>query len=80
MLHTLYGAALKHDTQFFVEYFALDLIMDKGECVGVLALCMEDGTLHRFRSHQTVLATGGYGAREGEGDGVAWRWIAFGER
>ena len=59
MLHTLYGAALKHDTQFFVEYFALDLIMDKeGACVGVLALCMEDGTLHRFRAHRTVLATG----------------------
>jgi succinate dehydrogenase (ubiquinone) flavoprotein subunit len=62
MLHTLYGAALKHDTQFFVEYFALDLLMDaKGACVGVLALCLEDGTLHRFRSHRTVLATGGYG-------------------
>ena len=61
MLHTLYGAALKHDVQFFVEYFALDLIMDKGECVGVMAMCLEDGTIHRFRSHQTVLATGGYG-------------------
>ncbi len=61
MLHTLYGAALKHDVQFFVEYFALDLIMDKGECVGIMALCLEDGTLHRFRSHQTILATGGYG-------------------
>jgi len=62
MLHTLYGAAMKHDTQFFVEYFALDLLMDaEGACVGVLALCMEDGTLHRFRSHRTVLATGGYG-------------------
>ena len=44
-----------------VEYLALDLIMDKGECRGVLALCMEDGTLHRFRSSQTILATGGYG-------------------
>jgi succinate dehydrogenase (ubiquinone) flavoprotein subunit len=62
MLHTLYGAAMKHDTQFFVEYFALDLLMDaEGACVGVLALCMEDGTLHRFRAHRTVLATGGYG-------------------
>ena len=61
MLHTLYGQALKHDTQFFVEYFALDLIMHEGECVGVVAMCMEDGTLHRFRSHKTVLATGGYG-------------------
>ncbi|PNH02212.1 Succinate dehydrogenase [ubiquinone] flavoprotein subunit, mitochondrial [Tetrabaena socialis] len=62
MLHTLYGQAMKHDIQFFVEYFALDLIMDKdGACVGVMALCMEDGTIHRFQSHQTVLATGGYG-------------------
>lgn len=62
LLHTLYGACMKHDTQFFVEYFALDLLMDgEGKCVGVLALCMEDGSLHRFRSHATVLATGGYG-------------------
>mmetsp|Transcript_1345 Transcript_1345/g.3237 ORF Transcript_1345/g.3237 Transcript_1345/m.3237 type:complete len:681 (-) Transcript_1345:161-2203(-) len=62
MLHTLYGQSLKHDTQFFVEYFALDLIMDDdGACRGVLALCMEDGTLHRFRSAQTILATGGAG-------------------
>ncbi|KIO27457.1 hypothetical protein M407DRAFT_243325 [Tulasnella calospora MUT 4182] len=61
ILHTLYGQSLKHDTQFFIEYFALDLIMEGGECVGVLALNMEDGTLHRFRSHKTVLATGGYG-------------------
>ena len=62
MLHTLYGQAMKHDTQFFVEYFALDLIMDEdGACRGVIAMCMEDGTLHRFRSHQTILATGGYG-------------------
>jgi succinate dehydrogenase (ubiquinone) flavoprotein subunit len=62
MLHALYGAAMKHDVKFFVEYFALDLIMnDAGECVGVIALCLEDGTLHRFRSHQTILATGGYG-------------------
>ena len=62
MLHCLYGAAMKHDVKFFVEYFALDLIMDAdGACVGVMALCLEDGTLHRFRSHQTILATGGYG-------------------
>lgn len=62
MLHALYGAAMKHDVKFFVEYFALDLIMDAdGACVGVMALCLEDGTLHRFRSHQTILATGGYG-------------------
>merc|ERR1740117_979019 len=62
MLHTLYGQALCYNTMFFVEYFALDLIMDDdGACRGVLAMCMEDGTLHRFRSHNTVLATGGYG-------------------
>ncbi|KAG8894682.1 succinate dehydrogenase flavoprotein subunit, partial [Tulasnella sp. 408] len=61
ILHTLYGQSLRHNTQFFIEYFALDLIMEDGECVGVLALNMEDGTLHRFRSHKTVLATGGYG-------------------
>jgi succinate dehydrogenase (ubiquinone) flavoprotein subunit len=62
MLHTLYGQSLKHNTNFFIEYFALDLLMSPdGECVGVLALNMEDGTLHRFRSHKTVLATGGYG-------------------
>jgi len=62
MLHTLYGQSMKHDTKFFVEYFALDLIMDDdGTCRGVMALCMEDGTLHRFQAHQTILATGGYG-------------------
>lgn len=61
LLHTLYGQALKHDCVFFVEYFAMDLIMENGECRGVIALNLEDGTLHRFRSHYTVLATGGYG-------------------
>lgn len=61
LLHTMYGQALKHNTQFLVEYFALDLIMEEGECRGVIALCLEDGTLHRFRSKATVLATGGYG-------------------
>ncbi|KAF8350751.1 FAD binding domain-containing protein [Amanita rubescens] len=61
ILHTLYGQSLRHNTNFFVEYFALDLIMQDGECVGVIALNMEDGTLHRFRAHKTVLATGGYG-------------------
>ncbi|KAI8101861.1 hypothetical protein M9434_006925 [Picochlorum sp. BPE23] len=62
MLHTLYGAAMKHDVQFFVEYFALDLLMDEQNvCRGVIAMCMEDGTLHRFKAHNTVLATGGYG-------------------
>ncbi|WP_448950253.1 succinate dehydrogenase flavoprotein subunit [Labrys neptuniae] len=62
MLHTLYGAALKHQAEFFVEYFALDLIMDEeGRCRGIIALKMDDGTLHRFRAHRTILATGGYG-------------------
>lgn len=62
MLHTLYQQALKHKAEFFIEYFALDLIMgDDGECVGVMCLNMDDGTIHRFRSHQTILATGGYG-------------------
>jgi succinate dehydrogenase / fumarate reductase flavoprotein subunit len=61
MLHTLYGQSLRHETTFFIEYFALDLIMENGVCVGVIALCMEDGSIHRFRSHQTIMATGGYG-------------------
>ncbi|KAI0315204.1 FAD binding domain-containing protein [Amylostereum chailletii] len=61
LLHTLYGQSLRHNTNFFIEYFALDLIMQDGECLGVIALNMEDGTLHRFRAHKTVLATGGYG-------------------
>jgi len=61
MLHTLYQQALRHEAQFFVEYFAIDLIMENGECRGVVAINMADGTLHRFRAHQTILATGGYG-------------------
>ena len=62
ILHTLYGQSLRYETEFFIEYFALDLLMDaQGQCVGVTALCMADGTLHRFRAHQTILATGGYG-------------------
>lgn len=62
MLHTLYGQALRYNTEFFIEYFAIDLIMDEdGHCRGVIALKLDDGTLHRFRSQQTILATGGYG-------------------
>ncbi len=62
MLHTLYGQSLRHSAEFFVEYFALDLIMDsEGACRGVIALCLEDGSIHRFRSKRTILATGGYG-------------------
>jgi succinate dehydrogenase / fumarate reductase flavoprotein subunit len=62
MLHTLYQQSLRHHAEFFIEYFALDLIMDEeGACRGVTALNLSDGTLHRFRAHTTVLATGGYG-------------------
>ncbi|WP_138380992.1 succinate dehydrogenase flavoprotein subunit [Luteithermobacter gelatinilyticus] len=61
MLHSLYQQSLKYDTDFFVEYFAIDLIMVDGECRGVIALDMNTGTLHRFKAHMTVLATGGYG-------------------
>ncbi len=61
ILHTLYGQALKQKTEFFIEYFALDLIMKNGECKGVIAWNLTDGTIHRFRSHITIIATGGYG-------------------
>ncbi len=62
MLHTLYGQSLRYSAEFFIEYFAIDLIMDEdGVCRGVVALNLEDGTLHRFRAHKTILATGGYG-------------------
>jgi succinate dehydrogenase / fumarate reductase flavoprotein subunit len=61
MLHALYQQSLKYDADFFVEYFALDLIMENGVCRGVIALCMDDGSIHRFRSQAVVLATGGYG-------------------
>jgi succinate dehydrogenase / fumarate reductase flavoprotein subunit len=62
MLHTMYGQALRHQAEFFIEYFAIDLIMDDaGRCRGVVALRLDDGTVHRFRSHITILATGGYG-------------------
>ncbi|WFD29074.1 succinate dehydrogenase [Malassezia sp. CBS 17886] len=79
MLHTLYGESLRHNTEFFIEYFVLDLIMDNGECVGIMAVDLEDGTIHRFRAHQTVLATGGFGkayfsatsAHSCTGDGLA---------
>ncbi len=62
ILHTLYQQSLKHDVEFFIEYFALDLIMDQdGVCRGVMAWNLEDGTIHRFRAQTVVLATGGYG-------------------
>ncbi len=61
ILHTLYGQSLKHDAEFFIEYIALDLIMEDGACRGIMALCLEDGTIHRFKAHKTIMATGGYG-------------------
>jgi succinate dehydrogenase (ubiquinone) flavoprotein subunit len=61
MLHTLYGRSLAFDTTYFIEYFALDLIMRDGECIGVVCMNMEDGSIHRIKAKNTVLATGGYG-------------------
>ncbi|WP_293880155.1 succinate dehydrogenase flavoprotein subunit [Sphingomonas sp.] len=61
MLHALYQQSLKYDADFYIEFFALDLIMENGACRGVIAMCMEDGSIHRFRSHSVTLATGGYG-------------------
>ena len=62
LLHTLYQQSLKHNVEFYIEYFVLDLLMDdNGNCKGVVAWGLEDGTMHRFLSHQTILATGGYG-------------------
>jgi len=79
ILHTLYGRSLAYDCHFFIEYFVLDLIMEDGECRGCIAMCLEDGTIHRFKSKNTVLATGGYGrayfsctsAHTCTGDGMA---------
>jgi succinate dehydrogenase / fumarate reductase, flavoprotein subunit len=62
MLHTMYGQALRHSAEFYIEFFAIDLIMDdQGTCRGVIALKLDDGTLHRFGAQTTILATGGYG-------------------
>jgi succinate dehydrogenase / fumarate reductase flavoprotein subunit len=61
ILHTLYQQSLKHDASFFIEYFAIDLVMENGECKGVLAWNLADGTLHLFRGKSVILATGGYG-------------------
>jgi succinate dehydrogenase / fumarate reductase, flavoprotein subunit len=84
ILHTLYTQALRHKAEFFIEYFALDLLMnDQGECCGVLAWNLDDGTIHRFNAHMVVLATGGYGRAyfsctsahtcTGDGGGMALR-------
>ncbi|CAR65790.1 DEHA2E08888p [Debaryomyces hansenii CBS767] len=61
LLHTLYGQSLRNDTHFFIEFFAMDLMMQDGECIGVIAYNQEDGTIHRFQAHKTIIATGGYG-------------------
>ena len=61
MLHTLYQQSIRHAATFFIEYFAIDLIMENGVCRGVVAIDMMEGKIHRFRSHMTILATGGYG-------------------
>ncbi|MGH8250443.1 MAG: succinate dehydrogenase flavoprotein subunit [Steroidobacteraceae bacterium] len=83
MLHTLYQQSLRHQAKFFIEYFAIDLIMEQGACRGVLALDMQAGTLHRFLAQVTILATGGYGRTyfsctsahtcTGDGNGMALR-------
>src|SRR4051812_29053401 len=83
MLHTLYQQSIKHHAEFFIEYFALDLIMQDGACRGVVALDMATGRLHRYRAHTVILATGGYGRAyfsctsahtcTGDGGGMALR-------
>lgn len=60
-MHTLYGQAIKHETKFFIEYFAIDLLMEDGRCKGVLAYCLENGSFHVFLAENTIIATGGYG-------------------
>jgi succinate dehydrogenase / fumarate reductase flavoprotein subunit len=83
ILHTLYQQSLRHQAEFFVEYFTLDLIMEDGVCRGVMAWNLDDGTIHRFRAHMVVLATGGYGrcyfsctgahSQTGDGNGMVLR-------
>jgi succinate dehydrogenase / fumarate reductase flavoprotein subunit len=79
MLHTMYGQALSRAVEFFIEYFAIDLIMDEGVCRGVTAWKLDDGTLHRFRAQTVILATGGYGratsahTHTGDGNGMVLR-------
>jgi succinate dehydrogenase / fumarate reductase flavoprotein subunit len=61
ILHTLYGQCVKHEVNFFIEYVVLDLIVEDGAVRGIMAWCLDDGSIHRFRAHKTILATGGYG-------------------
>ncbi len=83
MLHTMYGQALRHAAEFYIEYFAIDLIMDEGRCRGVIALNLDDGTIHRFSANMVIIATGGYGriyftctgahTQTGDGNGMVLR-------
>jgi succinate dehydrogenase / fumarate reductase flavoprotein subunit len=83
MLHTMYGQALRHAAEFYIEYFALDLIMEDGRCRGVVVLNLDDGSIHRFRAQMTIIATGGYGrlyysctgahTQTGDGNGMVLR-------
>jgi succinate dehydrogenase / fumarate reductase flavoprotein subunit len=83
MLHTLYQQSLRANAEFFIEYFAIDLMMEDGACRGLIAWNLDDGTIHRFRSHQLILATGGYGrayfsctgahTQTGDGNGMVLR-------
>jgi succinate dehydrogenase / fumarate reductase flavoprotein subunit len=83
MLHTLYGQCVRHEVNFYIEYFALDLIMEDGACRGVTAWNLDDGTIHRFRAHKVIIATGGYGriyatctgahTQTGDGNGMVLR-------
>ena len=83
ILHTLYQQSLKHEAEFFIEYFAIDLVMDNGICTGVVAIDLSSGKLHLFKGHVTLLATGGYGRAyfsatsahtcTGDGSGMAQR-------
>ena len=83
ILHTLYQQSLKYKAKFFIEYFAIDLVMNNGQCVGVVAIDLADGKLHLFKGHITLLATGGYGRAyfsatsahtcTGDGSGMAQR-------
>jgi len=83
ILHTLYGQSVRHAAQFYIEYFALDLLMEEGRCRGLMAWSLEDGTIHRFRAGMTIMATGGYGriyftctgahTQTGDGNGMVLR-------
>ena len=87
ILHTLYQQTIKNNAEFFIEYFALDLVMDEGVCRGVIAWCLEDGSIHRFKAQSVVMATGGYGrvyfsctsahTCTGDGNAMALRAVSY---